>query len=93
MLLIIPCSLRFTDPANRTVTDSIVKEVRGQFPHFTEGQVKCKYSYLGTSVLPEHYVPMSCSTVSCNRYFRTLCQKDKRKASYDTDLHKQKYRQ
>ena len=33
--------LRFTDTANRTVTESIVKEVRGQFPHFTE-EVKCK---------------------------------------------------
>ncbi len=69
MRLIILCSLRFTDPANRIVTDSSVREVRGQFPHFTEGQVKCKYNYLGTSVLPEHYVPISCSTVFCSRYF------------------------
>ena len=86
-------SLRFTHPDNRTVIESIVKEVRGQFPHFTEGIVNVSPAiklFMDTLSNTRLFLGF---TVSCKRYFRTLCQKEKRKASYATELHTSKYRQ
>ena len=41
-----PPFCRFHDPGNKSVTDKLVSEVKAQFPHFAEGDIKGVYIYI-----------------------------------------------
>ena len=83
---------RWNDPDNKVVTDKIVSEVKGQFPQFSEGDIKgkcCQKPMRIGTIIPALFV----HTASCKRYFQTLCQREKRKDKLVDDQLKQRRKQ
>ena len=69
---------RWNDTDNKVVTDKIISEVRGQFPQFTDGDIRVtvvrKQIRLGT-IIPALYIV---HVASCKCYFQTLCQRERK---------------
>ena len=67
--LLFALNCRWSDPDNKSVTTKVVSEVKAQFPHFAEGDIKGSvYKCL-------------ISLASCKRYFQTLNQREKERTS------------
>ena len=92
VFLLFALKCRWSDPDNESVTAKVVSEVKAQFPHFAEGDIKSNY-FLSAVVYTNSVYKCLILLASCKRYFQTLNQREKRKDKLTNDQVKQRRKQ